>query len=189
MGPLLWNRPAPEDAGSRSAVPDYRIREERGEAPPPKEESSDTDSEKEKAGEPATHAPEVKTDSKLAKEVEDPHPIVGPWAEPKNLWIIARYKAIPFLKKAVTHGTSVDIHALQGGDSDRLKAVHERAKQSVIVFVLRHPSLTGSRYPNDTEHLYSFMQVISACTASFAHGGTRKTFPLPYIHLKLIGIS
>ncbi|KAK1215995.1 hypothetical protein PQX77_021396, partial [Marasmius sp. AFHP31] len=150
MGPLLWNRPAPEDAGSKSAVPDYRIREERGEVPT-KEESSDTDSEK--AKEPENQAPEVKNDSKLA-EVEDPHPIVGAWAEPKNLWIIARYKTVPFITKALTHGTSVDIHALQSGESDRLKKVHERAKQ----------------YPNDTEHLYSFMQVFSACTASFAHG-------------------
>lgn len=26
LGPLLWSRPAPADAGSREAVPDYAIR-------------------------------------------------------------------------------------------------------------------------------------------------------------------
>lgn len=56
---------------------------------------------------PRTH------ESTLQKEVEraDPHPIEGVWAEPKNLYIILRYKAIPFLRKILTYGTSYDIHA------------------------------------------------------------------------------
>lgn len=48
-----------------------------------------------------------------AVERADPHPIVGSWAEPKNLLIIVRYKAFPWIKKVLTHGTSIDIHALQ----------------------------------------------------------------------------
>ncbi|ESK86622.1 sodium:inorganic phosphate symporter [Moniliophthora roreri MCA 2997] len=39
-------------------------------------------------------------------------------------------------------------------DGHRTADVYKRAKQ----------------YPSDTEHLYSFMEVMSACTASFAHG-------------------
>ncbi|KAL0579904.1 hypothetical protein V5O48_002075 [Marasmius crinis-equi] len=160
MGPLLWRRQPPADAGDHDAVPDYRIRNEDHEGGHTKtEETSDTDSEKEKEKATSDRTPAQQPSSKLAKEVEDPHPIEGAWAEPKNLWIIARYKAVPFVKKALTHGTSVDVHALQAGEENtasgrRLMAVHERAKQ----------------YPNDTEHLYSFMQVFSACTASFAHG-------------------
>lgn len=31
-------------------------------------------------------------------------------------------------------------------------------------------NLAVTQYPNEVEHLYSFMQVLTACTASFAHG-------------------
>ena len=98
-------------------------------------------------------------ESKLEKEVEATHQIEGAWILPKNLWILLRYRAYPFVWKALTHGSGVDIHALQAGregtkDGDRMRKIHERAKQ----------------YPNETEHLYSFMQVMTACTASFAHG-------------------
>lgn len=70
-----------------------------------------------------------------------------------------RYKAFPFIKKALTHGTSIDIHAEQAGpvgslESRRMADVYSRAKQ----------------YPNEVEHLFSFVQVLTACTASFAHG-------------------
>ena len=75
------------------------------------------------------------------------------------------YKALPFLTGMLTHGTSVDIHAMQNGavgsiEHERMARVHAAAKQ----------------YPNEVEHLYSFMQVLTACTASFAHGGS--SFPL-----------
>ncbi|KAK7025997.1 hypothetical protein VNI00_015828 [Paramarasmius palmivorus] len=162
MGPLLWKRQPPADAGTigaQSAVPDYRIRKDDHEEPVKPEDSSvDTDNEK---GVPRNdNEPQQPQPSQLSEQVEkDPHPIEGAWAEPKNLYIIARYKAVPFIKKLLTHGTSVDIHALQTKEKDtvegrRMQDVYQRAKQ----------------YPNDTEHLYSFMQVMSACTASFAHG-------------------
>jgi sodium-dependent phosphate transporter len=52
----------------------------------------------------------------------------------------------------------VNIIGLQVGDSKkeakRLHTMHMRV----------------TTYKNDTEHLYSFVQVMTACTASFAHG-------------------
>ncbi|KAG2015577.1 sodium:inorganic phosphate symporter [Coprinopsis cinerea AmutBmut pab1-1] len=164
LGPLLWKRPPPPDAGSVSAVPDYRIRDVNeldGQHQAPLE--AETDSEK------ASNLKEKDIDSQeptreqihpsaLADEVEK-HPIEGAWAEPKNLWIILRYRAFPFIKKFLTHGTSVDIHALQqqkqnAATAKHIADVHARARQ----------------FPNETEHLYSFMQVFTACVASFAHG-------------------
>jgi sodium-dependent phosphate transporter len=92
-------------------------------------------------------------------EPKDPHPIEGAWILPRNLWIILRYKSLPFIIKLFTHGTSVDVHALQkhekeAGEAGRMAEMHARAKQ----------------YDNKVEHLYSFVQVMTACTASFAHG-------------------
>ncbi|ESK89691.1 sodium:inorganic phosphate symporter [Moniliophthora roreri MCA 2997] len=157
IGPLLWKREPPADAGTigaHSAIPDYRIRKEAHEEPKPDNLSIETDSEKgnRHVDEPAQQPQH----SKLSEEVEkaDPHPIEGAWVEPKNLYIIARYKTIPFIKKVLTHGTNVDIHAMQAKEGDTVDGHAD----------------TRHRYPNDTEHLYSFMQVMSACTASFAHG-------------------
>jgi phosphate/sulfate permease len=87
------------------------------------------------------------------------HPINGVWIHPKNLWIILRHRIYPFFVKIFTHGTSVDVHALQrheweGKKAKRMAKMHARAKQ----------------YDNKVEHLYSFIQVMTACTASFAHG-------------------
>lgn len=83
----------------------------------------------------------------------------GSWILPRNLLIIARYTIYPWVKKVLTHGSTVDIHELQAGahtkEAARMQDIFNRARQ----------------YPNDTEHLYSFMQVMTACTASFAHGG------------------
>ncbi|BGP05655.1 hypothetical protein JCM10049v2_001461 [Rhodotorula toruloides] len=172
LGPLLWFRKPPADAEERlSSVPDYRMRADRegethgnvrqpvqdAESGSPSESYEDKDKiiEGEDTTVPRTH------ESTLQKEVEraDPHPIEGVWAEPKNLWIILRYKAVPFVKKVLTHGTTYDIHAAQAGlagtpEHRRMAQVYERAKQ----------------YPNETEACYSFVQVLTACVNSFAHG-------------------
>lgn len=57
------------------------------------------------------------------------------------------------------YGINYDIHAAQHGvegtpDGERMKSVYSHAKQ----------------YSNEVEHTYSFVQIITACTASFAHG-------------------
>ncbi|GAA5913923.1 Pho89p [Sporobolomyces salmoneus] len=170
LGPALWFRQAPADAGTvtaPTAVADYRVRKDDDDVPVSGQasdinshdaESGDA-SRDEKIYEDPTPAPNQA--SVLANEVEkvDPHPIEGAWAEPKNLWIIARYKAVPFLKQALTGGIFYDIHAAQAGkagtkDHERMRKVYASAKQ----------------FPNETEATYSFVQVMTACVNSFAHG-------------------
>jgi sodium-dependent phosphate transporter len=57
------------------------------------------------------------------------------------------------------YGLHYDIHAAQSGihgtpEGDRMERVYACAK----------------KYPNEVEHTFSFIQVLTACTASFAHG-------------------
>lgn len=167
FGPALWFRQPPADAADRLAnVVDYRLRKE-GEGdvadrkPSHDAESGPSSGEKvyEEDGISAeTHQPQH---SNLNREVEkaDPHPIEGAWAEPKNLYIILRYKTLPFFKKLATHGLTYDIHAAQAGEAHtsegkRIDDMYARAKQ----------------YPNEVEATFSFVQVLTACSNSFAHG-------------------
>ncbi|EAU83382.1 sodium:inorganic phosphate symporter [Coprinopsis cinerea okayama7 len=164
LGPLLWKRPPPPDAGAISAVPDYRIRETNeldasGNPVVGSETDSEKVNEKSKDQEDSEPVPEPKVYPSALAEAVEKHPIEGAWAEPRNLGIVLRYRIFPWIKTVLTHGTSVDIHALQAAKQDATTAkhiadVHSRARQ----------------FPNDTEHLYSFMQVFTACVASFAHG-------------------
>lgn len=59
----------------------------------------------------------------------------------------------------ILYGFHYDIHTAQSGNEGtpegaRMKRVYANAE----------------KYPNEVEHTYSFIQVITACTASFAHG-------------------
>lgn len=139
LGPALWWRKAPEDAGlvgAPSFVPDYRVRqgdENQQKAPSSDDlESGHDDEIKEQPVLPT----EQSRPSALSKDVEkiDEHPIEGAWAEPKNLYIILRYKSLPWIKKVLTHGTSIDIHAEQLGkegsvEAKRMAALHAAANQ------------------------------------------------------------
>jgi sodium-dependent phosphate transporter len=60
---------------------------------------------------------------------------------------------------AALYGMNYDIHKAQVGvlgtpEGRRMDRVYAHA----------------TKYPNEVEHLYSFVQIITACTASFAHG-------------------
>lgn len=78
--------------------------------------------------------------------------------ETQNLIAVA--KRIPAqIVVAVLYGAHYDIHTAQVGitgtpEGNRMERVYAHA----------------AKYPNEVEHLYSFVQVITACTASFAHG-------------------
>jgi sodium-dependent phosphate transporter len=57
------------------------------------------------------------------------------------------------------YGAHYDIHAAQSGisgtpEGERMARVYAHAE----------------KYPNEVEHMYSFVQILTACTASFAHG-------------------
>ncbi|KAM7203363.1 phosphate-repressible phosphate permease pho-4 [Rhypophila sp. PSN 637] len=57
------------------------------------------------------------------------------------------------------YGLNYDIHAAQTGiagtpDGERMARVYAHAQ----------------KFPNEVEHTYSFVQILTACTASFAHG-------------------
>jgi len=65
----------------------------------------------------------------------------------------------PMIVVGLMYGAYYDIHTAQSGisstpEGERMKRVYDAAE----------------KYPNEVEHTYSFVQVLTACTASFAHG-------------------
>jgi sodium-dependent phosphate transporter len=74
--------------------------------------------------------------------------------------IVTVFKRIPaMITVALLYGMHYDIHTAQVGiegtpEGVRMQRVYDKA----------------TKYPNEVEYLYSFVQVITACTASFAHG-------------------
>lgn len=82
----------------------------------------------------------------------------GSLYEKHNLIIFA--KRVPaMIVCGALYGINYDIHAAQTGiagtpDGRRMEAVYAHAP----------------KYSNEVEHTYSFIQVLTACTASFAHG-------------------
>lgn len=78
--------------------------------------------------------------------------------ELRNIW--AFLKRIPaVITVGLLYGVHYDIHTAQSGiagtpEGERMKRVYAHAE----------------KYPNEVEHTYSFVQVLTACTASFAHG-------------------
>ncbi|SPO27610.1 probable PHO89 - Na+/phosphate co-transporter [Ustilago trichophora] len=216
MGPLLWWRPAPEDAvTAESAVPDYRLHDfddpaddseriaaaaraqpavagaalesnsnnnpdEIGSATNSDNHATSSSDEKDaklfqntNADQPAhaSHLAQVEAELEGARPVTiDPNHIPGrptpptyrtfdgSWLEPWNLYTIVRYNALPWIWYSLSAGLKTDIHAMQAHGSEK-----EKAK-------LRQMHAVAEQYDNRVEHLYSFMQVMTACTASFAHG-------------------
>lgn len=190
LGPLLFSRPPPPDADQVVAnVPNYAVIQEDD---VPEVDSSKSDNEGDSNGVHQTLSPEEKERRLTAVEAKqlDYKQLVaegqerfhaklrkkrGPlgWAmrtlhsnpmgpgeiyELHNIKIMAR--RIPAMIVAgALYGLHYDIHAAQTGiagtpEGERMLSVYGHAK----------------KYPNEVEHTFSFIQVITACTASFAHG-------------------
>jgi sodium-dependent phosphate transporter len=191
MGPLLFKRETPAQADT-AIVPNYAVVQEDDEEMASSDQSIDEkDPKTAEAG--ITASPSEPTEKNLAV-VEAAQPSYkdlvrqgdaklhaklclsrGPigWAmrtlrdnpmgpgqiyEVGNMKIMA--KRIPAMIVAgALYGFHYDIHAAQTGiagtpDGERMRRVYEHAE----------------KYPNEVEHAYSFIQILTACTASFAHG-------------------
>ncbi|TKX27131.1 phosphate transporter family protein [Elsinoe australis] len=196
-GPLLLSRPAPAD-GRQAAVPNYAVMQHDEELEPvPAATSSSSDSLDYEGKETRSRATAVKTgedaeknlamvdapkktyeqlraeaDARLnAKLCLRPGPMgwamrtlrdtpMGPGRiyEFHNMKIAAKRLPAQIVAGAL-YGAHYDIHAAQSGlegtpEGDRMARVYAHA----------------TKYPNEVEHSYSFVQVLTACTASFAHG-------------------
>ncbi|OCK91625.1 putative sodium/phosphate symporter [Cenococcum geophilum 1.58] len=198
LGPLLFKRPAPADA-DRANVPNYAVVQEDqeeqekqsptrspelvGEYDANKNETGDMpittpaeENEKKLAAAEATQFTykelmaqgESKLHAKLRKKrgplgwamrtLHDNPMGAGQLYELHNIKIVA--KRIPaMIVCGALYGLHYDIHAAQTGiagtpEGNRMQRVYAHAE----------------KYPNEVEHTYSFVQILTACTASFAHG-------------------
>ncbi|KAG5984840.1 hypothetical protein E4U55_003058 [Claviceps digitariae] len=198
QGPLLFKRQPPADAVN-AKVPNYAVVQHDDDTPVESESRNDEGvfdpKNAEKPGQPAAHT-SSESDShnkklilaectqdgykRLMFEARERHHAklrrgTGPlaWAmrtlhanpmgagsiyEKHNIVIVC--KRVPaMVVVALLYGMNYDIHGAQVGiegtpDGRRMQRVYEKAK----------------KYPNEVEYLYSFVQIITACTASFAHG-------------------
>ncbi|KAL3465451.1 phosphate transporter [Aspergillus heterothallicus] len=181
-GPLLFTRPAP--TGSEVAnVPNYAVMQEDHDLTPDSPDTLAEDLPKpaqsgEKDG-PVVEAQQLDYKELMARGQERFHAKLrrgrGPlaWAmrtlhenpmgsgeiyELHNIKIL--FKRIPaMITCGLLYGMHYDIHAAQSGvhgtpEGARMERVYSYAK----------------KYPNEVEHTYSFVQILTACTASFAHG-------------------
>ncbi|KAJ9604485.1 hypothetical protein H2200_011321 [Cladophialophora chaetospira] len=198
LGPLLWKRPPPAEIHEFANVPDYAVVQKHDEdderfiresqivkkvsdegVKGPIDGSQEKASPDRSLAEAEAATPQVSYKERVAEARERFHSKLrkkrGPlgWAmrllhdnpmgqgeiyEFKNMKILL--KRIPaMLVVALTYGVSYDIHAAQTGihgtpEGRRMERVYSHAK----------------KYPNEVEHTYSYIQVLTACTASFAHG-------------------
>ncbi|PNY29460.1 Phosphate transporter [Tolypocladium capitatum] len=169
MGPVLFKRPAPADA-DRATVPNYAVvqdwHDETCAGSPKSNESSQPLQQKEPwchrdvpsvaqgtcdpQREPASH--------KAMRTLRDNPMGPGQIYELHNTKILV--KRIPaMIVCGALYGLHYDIHAAQTGiagtpEGRRMQRVYANAE----------------KYPNEVEHTYSFVQILTACTASFAHG-------------------
>lgn len=194
-GPLLWSRQAPADA-SVAKVPNYAViqhgdSDSDGPAPEGVTTATETSNVKstssnntneavdnEKGAEPVemSHA---RYQAMMDKVTEDHHAYIRTKRNPLGwamrvlhnnpiraggiyelhniLAILKRIPAYPVV--ALLYGTHYDIHAAQLGVQDTPDGRRMARTYAYAV-----------KYENEVEFLYSFVQIITACTASFAHG-------------------
>jgi sodium-dependent phosphate transporter len=188
QGPLLFRRPYPQD-NERAVVPNYAVVQHDGAEHTSDSNSSVTDEpiskqvvENEKAfdhiaaeisgkqlsNKELNELSEKRLNEKLMKgtgplawalrTLRDNPLGAGQIYEFHNMKIIA--KRIPaYITCGALYGLHYDIHAAQSGtagtpEGARMERVYANAE----------------KYSDEVEHSFSFVQVLTACTASFAHG-------------------
>ncbi|KAK4561235.1 hypothetical protein LTR86_004552 [Recurvomyces mirabilis] len=188
MGPALWKRPAPTNAGEVSTVPDYTHGHDVDDTRSAETLASDSDDGEKGFGEKGMMATQPrtvvhgqqKTTKQLQAEAQDRfHAKLrekrGPlgWAmrtlhntpfgpgeiyETHNM-AIALKRLPAYVCVGALYGVNYDIHAAQAG----VAGTPEGARMARVY-------AAAEKYPNEVEYTYSFVQVVTACTASFAHG-------------------
>ncbi|CAI4213235.1 unnamed protein product [Parascedosporium putredinis] len=181
QGPLLFKRPAPADAESRKAdVPDYAV----------VQEDTETDSD---AGRPAPQTIEEKnlaadggdaikpakapSSTTAADQEKGVSPLEYTHEEYQQLLRNARNAHHANLRKSrgplgwamrTLHNNQLGAGSIH--ETHNLIAVVKRIPAQIIGIRMERVYSHAPKYSNEVEHLYSYVQVITACTASFAHG-------------------
>ncbi|KAK9453079.1 phosphate transporter [Dipodascopsis uninucleata] len=148
LGPLLWKRgevpPPPPGAVS---VPDYAEGHKEAD-----DNASGTGDEEKDMGErvitevSATSAPSENNTPLSGVEKKE----IAPWYTPKGAAIR--------IWKAFTHGLTQDVISYQSSQGGFLAGDHKRRNKNAPI------------YDNKVEHMFSFLQALTAGTLSFAHG-------------------
>lgn len=183
QGPLLFKRPAPPDGDEKAVVPNYEVVQEdhedgetvansansiRTSTPPDQEKTAVAPEVSQLSYKELVAQGEARFHAKLRRKrgplgwamrtLHDNPMGAGQIYELHNIKIMI--KRIPaMITVGALYGLHYDIHAAQSGisgtpEGDRMERVYFHAK----------------KYPNEVEHTYSFVQILTACTASFAHG-------------------
>ncbi|TIA22640.1 sodium/phosphate symporter [Aureobasidium pullulans] len=190
-GPALLNRPVYESA-EKASVPDYAVVQD-GEEDDKKSEYSQSDngmmSKNPETTEKAMSSPnspqilaaspelsyqelQAQSDYKLKQRLLKKRGPMG-WAmrtlenNPMGAGQIYEihnmktfFRRLPaMITVGLLYGFHYDIHAAQSGISGTPEGLR-----------MQRVYAAAEKYPNEVEHTYSFVQVLTACTASFAHG-------------------
>lgn len=184
QGPLLFMRPPPSDS-EKATVPNYAVVQDdpddeatvtASSSPVPEDGHQNGEYEKHVAEPEVSHLTskeleaqgEAKFHAKLEKKsgplgwgmrtLRDNPMGPGQIYELHNMKIML--KRIPaMITVGALYGLHYDIHAAQSG-------IHGTPEGKRMERVYAH----AEKYPNEVEHTYSFVQILTACTASFAHG-------------------
>ncbi|KAM0718668.1 hypothetical protein Q7P37_005739 [Cladosporium fusiforme] len=173
-GPLLLRRPAagPMPAG-HELVPDYyagHYTKEELAARGPARQTSPTDVESSRDGAESDEISAEKSGALYGRQAsvvattpalsaEEPAPVKRKWYEPAQLWHT--------IKWTFFRGVMIDIVSEQThGSSNEPKFI----QRLLVGKNLEQKHAIVEHYDLKTEHLYSFLQVMTAATASFTHG-------------------
>lgn len=162
LGPLLLKRgtPPPKPANHEMIIDYYKQFNNKPAEGEPSTASSTTgvvDNEDVEKGITTPQATSVHQAAPVAKapKVRARNPDKPIYA-PENIWF--------YLRKSVMHGVDQDVTQYQ------IDGAKEGGKESLLVGDLKGVHDAAPQYDNKAEHTYSFLQVLTASTASFAHG-------------------